>query len=116
MISARRSIGLNVGQHEPYEQLSLTLALISALCTGRLLSLAMGESEWEGTPERFVQVEIQAPDRQDARQFAAALAASLRQDAVAVLFPAADAWELVRPDGSESPGGTVSDFPPLELV
>ena len=102
------SIGLNVGNAEPVSQLSDTLEELSSRAV--VCAVAMGTSEWQGVPERFIQAECLG-DMFFPSYVALHLAAALEQDAVGVLNTAGDAWILVAPDGSTSDGGSVADFP-----
>jgi hypothetical protein len=100
------SIGLNVRDHEPRGQLSRTLHAATRITNPH--NLAIGRSEWQGVPERFVQI---AADEIGAKYIAALLADCLDQDAVAYLPPDADRWMIVNPQGVETPGGTLAEFP-----
>ena len=100
------SIGLNVGDTEFASQLSATLAL--AAQRFRIHSMAMGASEWEGVPERFLQFSVEQPADTIA---AGQLALALRQSAVAVLPEYAERWILAGADGLILVGGSVADFP-----
>lgn len=101
------SIGLNVGAEEPRGQLGDTLVSVSSRCIPR--DLAIGRAEWQGVPERFIQIATEAEDRPEWK--AMTFARRLSQDAVAYLAPGADAWMLVDKAGNETPGGTLAEFP-----
>ena len=105
------SIGLNVGASEPEGQLGATLRAAEALL-GAPLRVAMGESSWEGIPERFVQVTLRAAPGDLARRLQG-LAAALHQDAVAVIGPKAVRWTVHYAVGVAEVGGPVSTFPVL---
>jgi len=110
------SIGLNVGDREPVDQLARTLQLISLAYPCRVLEVAMGRSEWEGVPERFLQVALEVPA--GATRLAARLAESLRQHSIAMLdlrapHPHNKAWALVSQYGTAYPGGSLTEFPVL---
>lgn len=105
------SIGLNVGATEPVGQLEATLRVLADLggYRGHVGSLryTIGESEWEGVPERFVQARL---PRKPSREELAAAARVLGQSAVATLRPGDAAWTLTYSDGHTEPGGTVDEF------
>lgn len=106
------SIGLNVGATEPAAQLGATLRATEALF-GPPLSVAMGRSEWQGVPERFVQIAVLATPERVSRDVSN-LAAALHQAAIAVT--AANVrpdcrWILYKPTGVDSIGGTLAEFP-----
>jgi len=104
------SIGLNVGEREPAAQLSTTLGA-AALAFGPLLSVAMGASEWEGVPERFVQCAVLC-SKAAIESGARTLAAHLRQECIAYARPDAECWALAYPDQRGiMEGGAVADFP-----
>jgi len=106
------SIGLNVGDREPACQLSDTFNAVDAHL-GAPFAVAMGRSEWEGVPERFMQFAIYSGPLIVARRLPA-LARVLRQDAIALLERGEDgreAWTLYHADGRVAPGGSVEDFP-----
>ena len=106
------SIGLNVGSSEPAAQLHNTLEYVAWLNGQRgnpgSVSYALGQSEWEGVPERFIQTELTV---EPAPNSLAALPRLLAQDSIAVLYPGRDRWELINRDGTHSDGGTVADYP-----
>lgn len=110
------SIGLNVGPREPIDQLSATLSTVRAVC-GPAYAVAMGKSEWNGVPERFVHVRVPLATRRRAFHDARLLAVALRQESVAVLFPEmagpAHWWLVSRDSAGGEPGGTIKEFPPL---
>lgn len=112
-------IGLNVGTQEPADQLEQTLyALVRpprllAVDATRVLNVAVGQGEWEGMAERFVQARVAVSGQPDAwRTLAQWLAGTLRQEAVAVLLPfqgGADSWVLVFADGTVRAGAGTAE-------
>lgn len=107
------SVGLNVGDREPGSQLGASLRAVEALF-GPPLSVAMGRSEWEGVPERFVQVAV-LTDHEAVLRRAPLLAAALHRQTIAVIRPGASRWTLTGA-GGPTPGGTVAEFPVLADV
>lgn len=108
------SIGLNVGGREPVSQLTDTLRAV-AIFLPPALSIALGRSEYQGAPERFVQVAAVVRD-DDARRIAACLARYLRQEAVALLRPQAARWTLAYASGPCAPGGLREEYPVITEV
>lgn len=108
------SIGLNVGATEPENQLRDTLRAIAPL--GAVRDLAIGRGEWQGVPERFVQVRI-APDidfgEHRARAGAGAfLARELRQECIAIRrADSGGRWELIDAAGTFEVGCTLAENP-----
>jgi hypothetical protein len=105
------SIGLNVGDKEAERQLSDTLARTMAVF-GAPLAVGMGRSEWNGVPERFVQIAVRA-DRDMIALRTPGLAAALHQEAIAYIkwgniFAT---WSLFSAAGGYYPGGNTEDFP-----
>jgi len=96
------SVGLNVLDAESSAQLAYTLSLAAAMFGSGIRAVAMGEGEWEGERERFIQIaaETDSPEV-DARTIARAFS----QAAVAVIGVAArEKWALVYADGRTEPG------------
>jgi hypothetical protein len=110
------SVGLNVGEQEPAAQLQRSIESIG-LAFGPVLAVAMGKSEWEGVPERFVQCAVLAHAERMA-DGCALLARHLDQCAVAWV-PAAHLadtcprWVLAysAPGVVGGDGGEVTQFP-----
>ena len=103
------SIGLNVGSHEPAGQLGATLRATEAIF-GNLHEVGMGASEWEGVPERFVQIAV----RTEPAYLASALpvlARTLAQDAIAATQPDWCMWDLFYATGRRTHGGALSERP-----
>ena len=105
------SIGLNVGSSEPKFQLSRTM--IECGYMAGVHDVALGQAEWQGVPERFVQVAMPIETPRSAHDVAGRLARILKQDAVGVLLPHAAKWVLVDQDYNASEGGTLEEFPCL---
>lgn len=105
------SIGLNVGSSEPAGQLAATLKLAAWLTghkgNGAAVTYALGESEWEGVKERFIQFRVPGAVPHGLH----IVAAQLQQDAVAYLPPGADCWRLAHADGNHRFGGSTEEFP-----
>lgn len=108
------SIGLNVGDAEPPAQLSFTLRAVE-VHFGPILDVAMGESEWQGQPERFVQVVVEAPGRPFLASRAKTLAAALNQEAIASIAPGGTQWDLWTPSEWRT-GASIYEFPILPTV
>ncbi len=100
------SIGLNVGDKEPAEQLARALRVVSHYLSA--YDLRMGTAQWQGVPERFIQVRAAAP-----AWYARDFARHCRQDAVAIWQEGCTHWALVRADGRETAGGSIAEFPCL---
>jgi hypothetical protein len=105
------SIGLNVGNDEPAAQLDKSLRVVSA-AFGPLLAVAMGRSEWDGVPERFVQIVAEGSER-DLAELAPRISRTLDQSAIAYVAPDGAQWTLAygMPGRAIEPGGTVAEFP-----
>jgi hypothetical protein len=106
------SIGLNVGGSEPADQYARTLGAI--VCYAPTVTrIAETRGEWDGIPERSLQVLARFETETDAHEAAAGLAGMLQQDAVAVI-PATGApnrkWTLVDRNGAVVGGGSLTDF------
>lgn len=104
------SIGLNVGDREPDSQLARTLGICLSHFGAEIRSVSMGRSEWDGVPERFVQIGVIAPNSR-ALYVARILARVLSQECIAVLPSGATTWSLVYADGHHVTGGDVTEFP-----
>ena len=102
------SIGLNVGDSEPADQLSATLRQL-VIHQDRVLSIKMGTADWQGVPERFVQARVEVSD--NACTVAQRMARGLGQDAVALLGPRGSTWALAYADGRVLHGASIKDFP-----
>jgi hypothetical protein len=76
--------------------------------------IAETRGEWDGIPERSLQVLASFETEADAREAAAGLAGMLQQDAVAVI-PTTGApdrkWTLVDRNGAIIGDGSLTDFP-----
>ena len=107
------SIGLNAvgeGANEPRRQLDDTLRATSA-ALGPARAVGMGRGEWNGVPERFVQIAVET-DRDMIARRVGNLAAALRQEAIAVTLPDGGYWVLYHADGRDWViGGPLSEFP-----
>lgn len=106
------SVGLNVGSKEPAAQLGATLRAAEMLF-GPPVSVAMGRSEWQGVPERFIQIAVLSTPYAVATA-APRLALALQQDTVAVIHATTAphaTWILYNRCGIDSIGGTVAEFP-----
>ena len=103
------SVGLNVGQAELPRQLTLTLYHLVSRVTVR--DLYVGGSQWQGIPERFVQVAALVPPDVSPDTVARELAVELRQSCVAVLNRAGNCWRLIDRDGQVEQGAPVAEFP-----
>ena len=101
------SVGLNVGDSEPADQLSATLYQLAIRADG-VRDVKMGAAEWQGTPERFVQARAESNTPYVAAQ---GMALDLQQEAIAVLHKGDPYWYLVYADGRVLPGASVKDFP-----
>ena len=101
------SIGLNVGNVEPENQLRDTLRAVVSL--GHVRDLVIGNGEWQGVPERFVQVRASVAGAYAFRD----LPAALSQDCIA--FRRADdargLWHLLNRDVTISAGCTLAENP-----
>lgn len=97
------SIGLNVGDAEPENQLRDTLRAVVAL--GAVRDLAIGQGAWQGVPERFAQVRVSITGAYALRD----LPAALSQDCIA--FRRADdargLWRLLNLPAALSQDGIV---------
>ena len=100
------SIGLNIGQSEPGDQLRDTLRACCEFLPP--FDMRMGASTWHGVPERFVQVRVNAPARN-----AQYLARALSQDAIAIWQAGCTHWTLVDRDGNSTAGASITEFPIL---
>jgi len=108
------SIGLNVGKAEPDPQLGVTLDAVLYGCVGQMVKVAMGESQWEGVPERFVQVLFDVPESRipDVINYSVpVLARQLKQVAIGVSIPQYGEWILCKGDGTNESGGSTEEFP-----
>jgi hypothetical protein len=108
------SIGLNVDDHEPPRQLADTLARTMAVF-GAPLAVGMGRSEWNGVPERFVQIAVRA-DRDTIALRTPGLAAALHQEAIAYIYSGSIqsrllSWGLFSAAGGYYLGGSTEEFP-----
>ena len=104
------SIGLNVGASEPADQLQKTLHFV-ANTGGTVRDLAIGRADWQGVPERFVQVCTSVARTAQAYSMAELYARELNQECVAVLKPNAGRWRLVHADGRLILGNTLTQSP-----
>ena len=102
------SIGLNVGDSEPADQLTFTLHQL-AIRADSVRDVKMGAADWQGVPERFVQARVEVSDR--ACTVARRMARGLRQDAIAISEPGAQQWTLAYADGRVLRGASVKNFP-----
>lgn len=104
------SIGLNVGSAEPIGQLHKTFAAVARHFA--IVEQAVGQSEWQGVPERFVQFEVFSPRSTKAfAQIIAEMAGHLQQDAISYAWHGASDWILMGRDGRASWGGTLDEYP-----
>jgi hypothetical protein len=101
------SIGLNESGAEAERPGALARTL-DALRHFQPFAVGMTCGEWEGVPERTLHVAV--PPIAGPEQIAA-LAAALRQTAIAVLAPGAEHWTLIDGQGGATVGGHVSDYP-----
>ena len=105
------SIGLNVGDSEPAAQLHDTLRALVSIGTVR--DVAIGNSAWQGVPERFVQARVAALAGK-AGDLGASLARELSQSCVAWRAVGAlhGHWWLSWADGRDvTLGESLSTFP-----
>ena len=96
------NVGLNVLDAESSAQLAYTLSLAAAMFGSGIRAVAMGEGEWEGERERFIQIAAEAEQPELAARL---LARALNQTAVAMIDLAArENWVLVYADGRTGAG------------
>lgn len=104
MIPHILSIGLNVGNMEPAEQLQKTLRIVTQYC--RPLDLAMGTGDWQGVPERYIQIKAVIPTA-----FVKHVAAALNQDAIDIWSAGSTHWTLIDAAGNSAAGASIAEFP-----
>lgn len=107
------SIGLNVGGKEPADMVNRVFRALSI--HGEIRKAAFGASEWQGVPERFVQVLVETYSP-DGRAVARKIATYLEQDAVAAMrtnTPGDNgAWLLVYADAQKPDEySSAADYP-----
>lgn len=101
------SIGLNVGGSEPRGQLGASLRIAEALAE-RLVAVAMTRGEWEGIPERTLQVALEVDGPLRANDIAVNLMRALHQECVAYIRPGALRWSMA--PGMDD-GGSIAEYP-----
>lgn len=108
------SVGLNVKGEEPSGQAQKTLSwLARTLEDADVKAIGLFNSEWQGIPERCIQVRVAAGMARDLARELGAAATVLGQESIAVINPKFHRWLLIAPDGGISQGATKAEFPIL---
>lgn len=106
------SIGLNVGDKESAHQLASTFSAAGAMFAE--YDARIGRAQWEGVPERFVQIRVPAAGMSRAAGwYARYFAVVLEQSAVAIWQEGCTHWTLVNASGASTAGGSIAEFPVL---